>query len=69
MRIYQLLSGIDIALTNEEQLFVEKYNRTVSLASLKEHDQWVAQNLVRRGIYSISNDNKTLIKKVHEKNI
>lgn len=66
MRIAQLLSGISIALTNQEKEFVETYKHKVSLTSLNERDQWIAQNLVRKGIYAISKDNQTLIKQIDE---
>jgi hypothetical protein len=66
MKIIQLLSGFDIALNNQEHQFVEKYNH-VRISSLTEHDKWMAQNLVRRGIYTISKDNETLVKNIDEK--
>jgi hypothetical protein len=66
MKIGQLLSGIGIALTNQEESFLKKHKDNVSLTSLDEHDQWLAQNLVRKGIYSISKDSQTLIKKLDE---
>ena len=66
MKIGQLLSGIGIVLTNEEHSFLKKHKNNVSLTSLDEHDQWLAQNLVRKGIYSISKDSQTLIKKLDE---
>lgn len=66
MKIAQLLSGISIALTNQEKDFVETYKDKVSLLNLNEHDIWIAQNLVRKGIYSISKDNQTLIKQIDE---
>ncbi len=65
MKISQLLSGIKIALSNQEQQFVEKYNQ-IKLDSLSEQDQWLAQNLVRKGVYTISNDSRTLIKRLNE---
>lgn len=64
MKIVQLISGLDTAITNEEQSFIEKHDGKVSLTSLDDHGQWLAQTLVRKGIYSISNDNRTLIKNV-----
>lgn len=67
MKIVQLLSNIDIILNNQEKQFVEKY-KTVQIDSLNENDQWLAQNLVRKGIYRISKDNQTLIKNLHEHN-
>lgn len=66
MKITQLLSGIGIAVTNQEQQFIENHKNNISITSLSEHDQWLAQNLVRKGIYSISNDSRTLIKKINE---
>jgi len=68
MKIHQLLSGIDIAVTNEEQQFMERHEQQVRLTSLDEHDQWLAQNLVRKGIYTISKDSSTLIKNLNETN-
>jgi hypothetical protein len=67
MKIDQLLSGIHIVLTNEEKSFVEKHEDGISITSLDEHDQWLAQSLVRKGIYSISKDNVTLTKNINEK--
>ncbi len=66
MKIAQLLSGVSIALTNQETEFVETYKNTVSLPNLNEHELWIAQNLVRKGIYAISKDNRTLIKQLDE---
>ena len=66
MKIGQLLSGIHIVLTNEEQSFVNRHKDSVSITSLDEHDLWLAQNLVRKGIYSISNDNRPMVKKLDE---
>lgn len=66
MKICQLLNGVHIALTNAEKEFVETHRSRVSLTSLNEHELWMAQNLVRKGVYSISNDSQTLIKKLDE---
>lgn len=65
MKIVQLLSGLGVALTNEETKFVKKYNQ-VSISTLDEHDLWLAQNLVRKGIYELSNDSRSIIKKLDE---
>ena len=67
MKIAQLLSGIELPLNNAELSFVEKYDKVVNIARLNEHELWLAQNLVRRGVYSISNDNVTLIKNLNDK--
>lgn len=68
MKIRQLLSGIDIVLSNQEQSFIEKHHDKVSMTGLDEHNQWLAQNLVRKGVYSISKDTHTLIRNIHETN-
>jgi hypothetical protein len=68
MRIHQLVSGPSIALTNEETKFVKKHSDQVKITSLDEHDQWLAQNLIRKGVYAISKDNNTLISKLDEHN-
>jgi hypothetical protein len=68
MKIAQLLSGPSVAITNQEQQFIESHNSKISILSLSEHDQWLAQNLVRKGIYKISNDSSTLIKNINETN-
>lgn len=66
MKIGQLLSGMHIVLTNEEQSFIRRHKDSVAITSLDEHDSWLAQNLVRKGLYSISKDNRTLIKQLDE---
>lgn len=61
MKINQLLSAIPIFLSNEEKQFLESHDE-VKITSLHERDQWIAQNLVRKGVYTISKDNNTLVK-------
>lgn len=67
MKIHQLIGGPSISLTNEEDSFVKRYNSSVKITSLDEHDQWLAQNLVRKGVYQVSEDNNTLIRHLNEK--
>ena len=66
MKISQLVSGIRLPLTNEESQFIKNHGSRVRLTTLDEHAQWVAQNLVRKGVYSISKDDNTLVKETHE---
>lgn len=66
MKIAQLISGVKLPLSNEESEFVAKHGRTVRINSLDEHAHWLAQNLVRKGIYSISKDNNTLVLEADE---
>jgi hypothetical protein len=61
MKIYQLLD-IPVILNNEEEQFLESHSDRLSIDSLYEREYIVAQNLVRKGVYSISNDSKHLIK-------
>jgi hypothetical protein len=61
MKIAHLLSGLSIVLSNEERKFLEEHDE-VKITGLTEHDQWLAQNLVRKGVYTISKDNNTLVK-------
>ena len=68
MKIVQLLSGINTYLTNEEQQFVNTHRESVKIHSLNERDQWMAQNLVRKGLYTISNDSNTLVKNINADN-
>ena len=67
MKIHQLIGSHTIALTNEENLFVKKHNEQVKLTSLDEHDQWLAQGLVRKGVYQISKDSNTLVNNLNGK--
>jgi hypothetical protein len=66
MKIAQLVSGIRLPLSNEENNFVQKHGNSVRISTLDEHALWLAQNLVRKGVYSISKDDNTLIKETHE---
>lgn len=66
MKIVQLISGLHIALTNQEKQFIDTHKNRVSLTNLNERELWMAQNLVRKGIYDISKDSQTLIKKLDE---
>ena len=62
MKLKELVSNISVFLTNEEKQFVKKHS-SVKISSLDEHSQWIVQNLVRKGVYLISNDNNTVVKK------
>jgi hypothetical protein len=68
MKISQLLSGHHIMITNEEQKFINRNRSSVKLTALDERDSWLAQNLVRKGLYNISKDNNTLIRAVKDDN-
>ena len=61
MRINQILSGVPVIINNEEKDFVKKHPTSVRLSSLSEHDSWLAQNLVRKGLYRLTNDGRTIV--------
>jgi hypothetical protein len=60
MRIHHLLDSPPIVLTNEEKDFVDFMSTDIKVSSLKEREQVIAHNLVRKGVYAISKDNNTL---------
>ena len=68
MKIRHLLSGLRLPVTNEEQEFINRHQDTTLITSLDERDTWLAQNLVRKGVYSVANDSNRLIKKIHGPN-
>jgi len=69
MKIHQLLGGIPIAITNEEHTFIKSHDKNISLSALDEQGMWMAQNLVRKNVYKITNDNKHIvINSEHESN-
>jgi hypothetical protein len=68
MKIVQLLTGLPTTITNEELKFIKHHRENIAINSLDEHDQWVAQNLVRKGVYSISKDSRTLVNNLNEDN-
>lgn len=69
MKIAQLISGLPTYITNEELKFINSHYDSVKINSLNERDNWLAQNLVRKGFYTISKDNNTLIKNINETDI
>jgi hypothetical protein len=68
MKIVQLLSGWSLPVTNEEKQLIKQHPDRVKISSLSEREQIVAHNLVRKGLYSISNDNLSLINQCNETN-
>ena len=69
MKIHHLLGDISIAITNEERNFIRGHNGQIPLSSLDEHDNWIAQNLVRKNVYKLTTDsNNIVINRGHESN-
>lgn len=64
MKIKQLISGNLIPLSNEEKDFVNQHKSITNLRGLNEHELWIAQNLVRKGIYDLSEDGTAIIKQI-----
>jgi hypothetical protein len=61
MKIHHILNGISIMITNEERDFIKRFQSVIPLSSLNEHDVWTAQNLVRKGVYKLTNDSKNIV--------
>lgn len=58
MKIAHLLNDLPpVMLSNQEKEFVNKHDQFVSLMNLNEQELWMVQNLVRKGVYTISKDN------------
>jgi hypothetical protein len=62
MKIAQLISGLPTMVTNEERGFMNNHPDQLKLTNLNDHELWIAQNLVRKGVYAISKDSNTLTK-------
>lgn len=63
MRIHQLFDSPAIILANEEKDFIDRYPSEILINSLCDRDEVIARNLVRKGIYEISNDSKHILLK------
>ena len=61
MKIHQLLSKPSIILTNEEKEFIDNHSPEITINSLHDRDEVLARNLVRKGVYEISNDNRSIL--------
>ena len=63
MRIHQLLGGPAVIITNEEQSFIKRHDKYIMISKLHDRDEVLARNLVRKGIYEVSNDSTHIILK------
>ncbi len=63
----ELYTGLSVVLTNEEEKFLTFHGYDVHMISLNERDEWIAQSLIRKGIYELSSDRKLLIKQTYAK--
>lgn len=66
MKISQLLSGIHLILTNEERHFISSHQDKIKVKNLDDRSSWIAQNLVRKGAYTISKDSQFLLKNIDD---
>jgi hypothetical protein len=55
MKIIDVINSIGVVINREEREFVSRYGDDVQLTNLNEREVWLAQNLVRKGLYEISN--------------
>lgn len=63
MKIHQLLGKPAIIITNEEQDFINRFSSEILINSLHDRDEVLARNLVRKGIYEISKDSRSIVLK------
>lgn len=63
MRIHQILNGVDIILTNQEKAFVESHGDIINIGSLDDADTFLAQGLVRKGVYQTSKNGDKIKRK------
>lgn len=63
MKLHEISGGVPIFLTTEEDLFIKKHGNQIYVSSLDEHNTYLANNLIRKGVYDISNDRKVINKK------
>lgn len=54
MRLHQILDSVEIILNNQEKAFVEGHGDMILLSGLDEADSFLAQGLVRKGVYETS---------------
>jgi hypothetical protein len=55
MKIKDVINSIGVVINREEREFVSRHGDDVRLTNLNEREVWLAQNLVRKGLYEISN--------------
>jgi hypothetical protein len=61
MKIHQILGAPSIILTNEEKQFIRRHHDEVAISGLYDRDEVIARNLVRKGVYEISKDNRNIV--------
>ena len=61
MKIHHLLDGVSIIITNEERNFIGAHGQQFPVASLSGRETWLAQNLLRKNVYKLTNDSTCMI--------
>ena len=69
MKIHQILGAPPIILTNEEKDFVRRHRNEVSLHNLFDREEILARNLVRKGVYEMSDDSQHIVLKTGSKGL
>ena len=68
MKIHHLLGAPSLILTNEENQFVDSHKEEIPIRTLYDREEVIARNLVRKGVYEISNDDQWIELKHNAKN-
>jgi hypothetical protein len=63
MKIHHIIGEPPIIISNEERDFIKEHGDTVSIGFLDEHQTYLANTLVRKGVYTISTDRRYIIRK------
>jgi hypothetical protein len=63
MRYHEIKGIPSIIITNEEQNFINEHGERVELSFLDEHQSYVANLLVRKGVYSLSKDRNVIFRR------
>lgn len=61
MKIHQLIGAPSIMITNEENEFIKQHHHNFPIRSLHGREEVLARNLVRKGVYEISNDSEHIV--------
>lgn len=69
MKIHQILGAPPIILTNEEKDFVRRHRSEVPLHNLFDREEVLARNLVRKGVYEMSDDSQHIVLKTGSKGL
>jgi hypothetical protein len=66
MKIHHIVGAPSIILTNEERDFIKNHHKEIPIKSLYDREEVLARNLVRKGVYEISNDSTLIVLKTND---